>query len=67
MYSRGDTRRSVSAAFQGDAPKKSGVCPPTTVKCAPLPLKGRCRTDAQCVGNKKCCQVKCTMECVDPI
>ncbi|XP_040282870.1 auswaprin-a-like [Bufo bufo] len=47
--------------------EKPGTCPPPWFVCSPLssdrPL-GDCEVDSDCTGNKKCCNIKCTRQCI---
>nr|XP_048296951.1 antileukoproteinase [Myodes glareolus] len=46
---------------------KSGACPSRKpVKCLRRE-KPECDSDWQCLGEKRCCQVRCGFKCIDPL
>ncbi len=49
-----------------DAADKAGECPQFLLKCAVH--VGGCMNDYECTGDKKCCQIDCTvMKCTNPV
>ncbi|XP_040282876.1 WAP four-disulfide core domain protein 5-like [Bufo bufo] len=49
-------------------PEKSGKCPlDPLAKCRPKIPPDQCNLDDDCYGKEKCCRIRCTRECIDPI
>ncbi|XP_006147650.1 WAP four-disulfide core domain protein 12 [Tupaia chinensis] len=49
--------------------EKKGVCPVNRVRCIKSHFRSdspQCLSDQDCWGKMKCCQVWCTLLCVDP-
>ncbi|XP_061486844.1 omwaprin-a-like [Rhineura floridana] len=47
------------------AKDKPGRCPPSPAVIKP-PCQKLCKGDNTCPGAKKCCNMMCSMVCVDP-
>ncbi|XP_061486845.1 omwaprin-a-like, partial [Rhineura floridana] len=58
-----DTQLYFSFSSSSDKP---GRCPPSPAVIKP-PCQKRCKGDNTCPGAKKCCNMMCSLVCVDPV
>uniref|UniRef100_A0A674K6W7 WAP domain-containing protein n=1 Tax=Terrapene triunguis TaxID=2587831 RepID=A0A674K6W7_9SAUR len=44
--------------------EKSGTCPVVPFRCKMRNPPNHCQSDSQCVGEEKCCETGCGLNCV---